>query len=186
MQRRIYILCLALFMISFIPQTHAQRGKSEISVGYGYYSMYSFANLPPYTASSGVSSINYRYYFTKGFTLGLGVGYENISTYGSYLTFAPEITVAYLDTRNDLVRVRLYGAFSYGVSVLDNFSVKPGYADASGPKAYGIQATPFGIRVGRQFAGFLEVGFGYKGLINGGLEVRFPKILRIHREATKD
>ena len=180
MQRRISILCLALLMISFIPQTHAQKGKSEIATGYGFYSMYSIANLPPYTASSGVPTITYRYYFTKGFTLGLGIGYENISTWGSFLTFAPEMTFCYLDTRNDLLRVRLYGALSYGISNMDDFRMKPGYVDASGLKPYGFQVTPFGMRLGRQFAGFLEVGFGYQGILHGGIEVRVPKILK-HR-----
>jgi len=180
MQRSIYIFCLALFMISFVPQTRAQKGKSEIATGYGYYSQYSLFNGVPFTASSGVPVLTYRYYISKSVTLGLGLGYENISTKGNYVTIAPELTVAYMDTRNDLVRVRLYGAVSYGVSILDDYRTKMGFADESGPKAYGFQGTPFGIRLGRQFACFMEIGFGYKGLVHGGIEVRIPKILK-HR-----
>ena len=116
----------------------------------------------------------------------MGIGYENISTWASFLSFVPEMTFCYLDTRNDLIRVRLYGAVSYGVSVLDDLNRKPGAADQSGLKPWGFQATPFGMRIGRQVAGFIEIGLGYKGLVHGGLAVRFPKILRQHRMAEED
>ena len=188
MLRRIYVICLALSMISFVPRSHAQTGKSEIAVGYGYYSIYSFVYKGQnygshYTASSGSSCVNYRYYINKNVTIGLGIGYENINNWGSFLTFAPEVTVRYLDTRDDRVRVRLYGAFSFGLSVFDDQNVVAGNADQSGPKPWGFQATPFGIRVGRQFAWYAELGLGYKGLINTGLEVRFPRVLARHRHA---
>jgi len=35
------------------------------------------------------------------------------------------------------------------------------------------QVTPLGLRFGEEIAGFLEFGFGYKGLICGGISVRF-------------
>ena len=176
-------------MISFIPRSHAQRGKSEIALGYGYYSIFSFVNKGQnygshYTSSSGTTSITYRYYCTKDVTIGLGIGYENISTYGSFLTFTPELTVRYLDTKNDRFRVRLYGAVSYGISVFDDLNIVPGNADRSGPKPWGFQATPIGVRVGRQVAWFAELGLGYKGLIYTGLAVRFPKVLAKHHHTT--
>ena len=172
-------------MFSFIPRSHAQKGKCEIAVGYGYYSIYSFIYKGQnynshYTNSTGTSALTFRYYFTKDVTLGLGMGYENINGWGSFLTFAPELTVRYLDTRNYRVRVRLYGAISYGISVFDDLYVAPGHADGSGPKPWGFQATPFGIRVGRQVAWFAELGLGYKGLIHTGACVRFPKVLARH------
>ena len=185
MKGKISILCFALFMICFVPRSLAQRGKSEIAVGYGYYSQYSLINGSPFSASSGVPTITYRYYINKNVTLGMGIGYENIRTDASYLSFVPELTFCYLDTRDDLVRVRLYGGVAYGISILDDLSVHPGAADRSGPKLYGFQGTPFGIRIGRQVAFFTEIGFGYKGLINGGLAIRVPKILRQHRLADK-
>jgi len=43
---------------------------------------------------------------------------------------------------------------------------------------WGAHISPFGIRIGRQFAGYLEVGYGYKGIVNGGLAFRFPRVLR--------
>jgi len=35
------------------------------------------------------------------------------------------------------------------------------------------QVTPLGLRFGEEVAGFLEFGFGYKGLISGGISVMF-------------
>jgi hypothetical protein len=104
----------------------------------------------------------------------------NISTWASFLTFAPELTVRYLDTRNDRIRVRLYGAVSYGISVLHDLDVKVGSADESGAKAWGFHATPIGVRVGRQTAFFAELGVGYKGLLHVGGCIRFPRILHKH------
>ncbi len=186
MKGKFYILCFALFMICFVPRVYAQRGKSEIAIGYGYYSIYNFANGRPYSASSGTGGLTYRYYINKNVTLGLGIGYENIRTWGSFLTFTPEMTFCYLDTRHDLIRVRLYGAVSYGVTIFDDLTITQGQADRSGPWFYGFQATPFGIRIGRQIAGFAEIGLGYKGLIHGGLAFRFPNVLKQHRLAEQN
>ena len=186
MQRRIYIICLALFMFVFISKSSAQREKSEIAVGFGYYSSYSLVNGAPFNASSGAYTLTYRYYLTKDVTLGLGVGAENISTWGSFVTIAPELTVTYLDTRQSTVRVRLYGAISYGISIFNNTTLKPDDANNSGVWATGLQATPFGIRIGRQVAYFAELGFGYKGLINTGVALRFPRILARNRHHIDD
>ncbi len=187
MQKSICIFCLALSMICLIPRSYAQKGKSEISVGYGYFSFYSFLNAgrnygdaARYSNSSGASVLTYRYYVTRDVTLGMGFGYENISDWGSFVTFAPEVTVSYLDTRQDMIRVKLYGAFSLGIAVLQDANIGYGHADESGAK-FGFQATPIGIRVGRQIAGFAELGLGYKGLIHGGLALRVPRKLA-HRE----
>jgi len=168
-------------MICFLPRLHAQAGKSEIAIGYGYYSEYSFANHYTngnlITSSWGVPVLTYRYYLTRGVTLGLGIGYEDIPTWGTFVTIAPELSFAYMDTRHARVRVKLYGSVSYGVALFQNKELQPGEANNSGPWAYGFQATPIGIRVGRQFAGFFEVGMGYKGIFHGGIALRFPQTL---------
>jgi len=186
MQRRLYIICLAFFMFCFIAQSQAQREKSEISMGYGYYSIYSLVNGAPFNVSSGSFAMSYRYYLTKNVTLGLGLGVENISNWGSFVTIAPELTVSYLDTRQSTVRVRLYGSVSYGVTIFSNNNLPTDQAQNSGVWAYGFQATPLGIRIGRQFAYFAEVGLGYKGLFHTGVSIRFPRILARNRKHIDD
>ena len=36
-----------------------------------------------------------------------------------------------------------------------------------------MQFTPIGIRYGKSFGGFAEIGAGYKGVINFGVNVKF-------------
>jgi len=182
MQKRIYIFCLALSLMCFSQTSFAQKGRSEIALGYGYYSIYSLVNGVPYSASAGTPTITYRYYLTKDVTLGLAVGSEHINNDGSFTTITPELTVAYLDTRHSVVRVRLYGAVSYGVTIFNDNNVVPGQSDRSGVWAYGFQAVPFGIRMGRQVALFAEVGLGYKGLFHAGVDFRFPRVLAKNRQ----
>ncbi len=181
MQKRLYIFCFALLMICFSFQSRAQRGRSEIAIGYGYWSIYTFVNGSPFNQSSGTPVLTYRYYFTKDVTLGMGIGSENIKNWGSFTTFSPELTVCYLDTRHDKVRVRLYGSISYGISYFNDNQTSLTHADQSGVWATGFQATPFGIRLGRQIALFAEVGVGYKGTFHVGADFRFPRVLAKNR-----
>jgi hypothetical protein len=182
MQRKLYVFLFALTLISFIPQSHAQRGKSEFAFGYGRFSLYQFANLPPYNTSTGTFSLTYRYYVSPVVTLGMSFGYERISNWADFISFIPEVTVRYLDTKNNhATRVRLYGSFGYGLTLLNDLHTGPGKVDESGAKPYGFQVTPIGIRIGRQFAGFMEIGAGYKGIFHGGIALRVPRHLH-HRE----
>ncbi len=181
MQKKVYAFCLILAMLFAIPRSHAQKGRSELAFGYGYWSIYSLANGTPFNASSGVYNLTYRYYLNKDVTLGLGIGTENINNYASFTSIVPEVSVCYMDTRHDQVRVRLYGSFAYGVTIFHDNKVAVGHADQSGLWAYGFQAVPFGIRIGRQVAFFTEIGLGYKGLVHSGVDFRFPRVLAKNR-----
>ncbi len=186
MQRKIYIFCLALTMISLVPRTtFAQKGKSEISAAYGLYSMYSLYNGQPYNVSSGVGMFSYKYYLTKKVTLGMVFGYENLNNWGSFLTFAPEATYTYYDNKDARIRVKMYGAASVGLTVFEDFIVYKNiysrHLDESGAKLTG-HVSPFGIRIGRKLGGFLETGIGYKGLFNFGMSYRFRTKPRFHEE----
>ncbi len=181
-KRGLGILCLVLAMLGFAPRTYAQKGKSEIAVGYGYFTFYSFMNKGYYGApmsnSSGASVVSYRYYLTRDLTIGLGLGYENISNWGTFVSIVPEFTAAYMDTRNSLIRIKLYGAASLGINNYADARNGYGHKDQSGLKLWAFQATPIGLRWGRQFAWFAELGFGYKGIVHGGVELRFPRHLQ--------
>ena len=184
MQRKIFVFCLVLSMVSFIPYLHAQKGKSEVSLAYGYYSIYSLVNLPPYNVSSGVGMINYKYYLSNKVTLGGVIGYENINNWGSYLIFAPDFSYAYYDNKDDRIRVKMYGSGSIGLAVFDDYRYNPqsyniATVDHSGAKLTG-NVTPFGVRIGRKLAGYAEFSLGYKGLISFGASYRFRTKPRAH------
>jgi Outer membrane protein beta-barrel domain len=180
MFRKITLVCSAFLMLFMANQSQAQKGKSELALGYGYWSIYNLANGVPYNQSSGTFSLTYRYYITKNVTLGMGFGSENINNYGSMTTIAPELTACYMDTKDSRIRVRLYGSASYGITIFNDNDKNTGHVDQSAIWAYAFQATPFGIRIGRQLAFFTELGIGYKGLFHSGLDLRVPRSLK-HR-----
>jgi hypothetical protein len=157
------------------PAAKAQHGKSEITLGYGYLSAYQFANKTPFNTSSGTIALGYKYYLSNTVTLGMGIGYEHISNWASFTSFVPEVTFRYLDTKDSRIRVRLYGAVGYGFTILHDLEIGQGYADESGAKPWGFQLTPIGMRWGRKYAWFAELGTGYKGTFHGGVAIRFPR-----------
>ena len=176
MQKKVYILFFALFTFFCSNISLAQKGRSEVSVAYGWLSIYSIVNNPPYNVSSGVGMVNYKYYLTNGTTVGGVVGFENISNWGSFLTIAPEFSFTYMDLKDARVRVKLYGTASVGLAIFKDFYQTTGTTiqntDNSGATIT-AHASPFGIRVGRRFAAFAELGIGYKGTVNFGLSYRF-------------
>ena len=173
MQKKIYILCLSLSMLFCFSNTDAQSGKSEISGTYGYFSYFTLYKGAPFSTSSGTGVLTYKYYINDNFTLGMGMAFENISDWGSLLSFSPEATFKYMDTKDNQIRVRLYGAVSMGICLFTDWDNNPNHIDGSGLKLWAFQATPFGIRIGRKLACFAEIGLGYKGIISGGLSYRF-------------
>jgi hypothetical protein len=74
----IILLAATLFAA---PAARAQHGKSELTLGYGYLSIYQFANKTPFNTSSGTIALGYKYYLSDAVTLGMGIGYENISNW---------------------------------------------------------------------------------------------------------
>lgn len=186
MQKKLYILLVAA-LVAFMPHSFAQRNKSEFTAGFGYYSSYQFFNLRPYNTSTGTYTLGYRYYVSGAVTLGLCIGMERIENWAGFTTIAPEVTVKYMDTKNEYrTRVRLYGSVGYGISAVNDLHVGKGQADESGGKPWGAHFSPIGVRIGRQFAGFAELGFGYKGLFNAGVALRVPRTFHRHEaeEAT--
>lgn len=168
----IILLAVSLFAAT---GAQAQRGKSELTLGYGYLSIYQFANKTPFNTSSGTIALGYKYYLSNTVTLGMGIGYENISNWASFTSFVPEVTFRYLDTKDSRIRVRLYGAVGYGFTILNDLEIGQGFADESGAKPWGFQLTPIGMRWGRKLAWFAELGTGYKGTFHGGVSIRFPR-----------
>jgi hypothetical protein len=89
----------------------------------------------------------------------------------------PELSWAYYDRNKKAnnTNVKLYGVFSVGYARLTNDMVYNTTLDQVNTITGGaVQVTPIGIRIGSNVAGFAELGFGYKGLINLGVAARFP------------
>ena len=181
-QKIIFALCLPLLMVCNFNKGYAQKGKVEIGVAYGYLSSFTLYQGAPFDVTTGTPNVNFRYYLSDNVTIGLGIGFENNSAYGSMTTFSPECTFKYLDTKDNIVRVRLYGAAAMGFTLFDDWSNSgPNNTDNTGGKFWGFQLSPLGVRVGRKISGFAEIGYGYKGIVNAGISYRF-KVQKKHNE----
>ena len=135
--------------------------------------------------NSGMWSIGYKHHFSNRFSLGADVGLLKSSkdfkfTKGaesylvqrksSFLLFMPTAQYNYLNKE----KVQLYGNVGAGVlsySVDETKSDDTSYSEKF--TSFAFQVNPIGLRVGKQFAGFAELGFGYKGIIGLGFSYRF-------------
>ena len=174
-----------------VEQVNGWDGRGGAS---GYVSMPS--------ALTGASFLTYRHFFTRRFALGGTFGIDNESgdlsygnpetnatgfegTSGHYNVRTYTLTVEALCAYVRKQRFMFYGFVGMGATEFkDNYYFYPN-APYSPPVTFptnpydyhatyfNAQVTPLGIRFGEMVAGFVEFGFGYKGLFNGGLSVSF-------------
>ena len=157
-----------------------------------------FVSAP--SAISGAAFITYRRFITRRLALGFTAGIDNESgdlsygnpeqnatglegTTGHYnvhsYTLAAEALFAYIKKG----RFMFYGYGGAGATIFkEDYTLYYGNGTPvtlpSNPYTYShtyfnCQVSPIGIRFGGNVAGYVEMGFGYKGLICGGLSVRF-------------
>ena len=102
-------------------------------------------------------------------------------------TIAPEVTVTYATSPKGYQRI--YGTIAAGINYdneIDTYSksyYEYSYVNgktslgnnmevANNKMAFNMFISPLGMRFGRTFGGFFEVGYGFKGLINLGLNYK--------------
>ncbi len=199
MNRKYPLFVFAL--ITFLPLTlfaQSLQGDQELSLSYGRKSgteiLKNFHDNPPTrdrgqfnskVSTTGNYFITYRKAFTDKFLLGLTAGsesfaydkYYNENPYKTFIahynvnitTVAVESKVIYYNGK----KLRLYGFAGLGARLYSEKSTPAQSFDGIGGKVFfNTQATPLGISFGKKLSGFLEVGLGYKGLINAGVTYR--------------
>ena len=171
------------------------RGKSQIEVSYGLLSSeelaYDLANIivdlflwdNPYTIRrTGCVFITYKYFELEKLALGGSAGfnkhgrtdYYRNGTFSSYdnktFTISGEVNFYYLKRAN--VSLYTMGGLGYfNTNSTTNYTSKGSTQETISGVA--MQFTPIGIRYGKSFGGFAEIGVGYKGVINFGVNVKF-------------
>lgn len=120
-----------------------------------------------------------RYRLGLGATVGMdgvrGDLLSNQTKYGTFstnhYTLAAEADYRWVNTKF----FQMYSGFGLGYTLsTDKGEVTTtGESDLliSGHSAF--QINPLGMRIGKGFGGFVELGFGYKGLLNFGLSYQF-------------
>ena len=122
-------------------------------------------------------SISYRYWFNERFGLGAAYAFDMNSVQIRKESDADfEIRNRYFSTivvegvlhYMNRPYCQIYGMLGLGVTI------------ANIPKSEirtwavpNFHVAPFGVRVGRNYGGFLELGWGYKGILNVGFSAKF-------------
>ncbi len=190
MKNRLLLIFLLLTNFAF-----AQR--NSISIGYGYgttdqiISGFATALAAGFTdaksanvKSTGAIALSYHH-FNESNRAGLGfaVVYDNIrsdiqnksgskisTSKSTVITAAAEGKVKYNKGEN----FNIYGLLGAGYTFTNTTDPPP----SSGEKTkkdghFNFQITPIGLQFGGNVKVFAEVGFGYKGLANGGIQFNF-------------
>lgn len=134
-------------------------------------------------SGSGLYGVGYHYFVSKNFKLGLSAQYAR---YDVSRSFSNGLSASETDTwvtllvepKGQWIDGRVAQLYS-GVGLGASFYRSEGRSSAreevftDNRTFFSFQVTPIGVRFGRAVGGHLELGFGYKGLINIGLSGRF-------------
>lgn len=134
-------------------------------------------------SGSGLYGIGYNYFIYKGLKLGVSAQYAR---YDVGRSFTNGLTANETDTWFTILlepkgqwvdgRVaQLYSGFGLGASFYKSEGRSSSREEVFTNRMtiFSFQATPIGVRFGRAVGAHLELGFGYKGLINVGVSGRF-------------
>lgn len=123
---------------------------------------------------------SYKYFVSEKIAVGATVGYNSRAKPFNYenwnrrndgievLTIAGEGSFYYLKRRN----FGLYALGGMGCFIVTSGNYNTNYS-AYNDFGLTLQLTPLGVRFGRKVGGFAEIGYGYKGLVNMGVNIKF-------------
>jgi hypothetical protein len=180
----------------FYSVTFAQNKKHEIVAGYGMASHQTFKEITVnlavtlatvgyvntvYQNGSGTFYLGYRYHLTKGIHLGIDAAYQKINEdvknqeeligklKREYFTLSAISNFSYINKP----AFQMYSTLSLGY-IQGNGYYTPieGEKDSESTGLFGFQVNALGFRFGQNIGGFVEIGYGYKGILNFGLSVK--------------
>lgn len=179
-------------IISFITSVSifsaTAQERFEFHAGYGMYSLETMTyeypgkagNLIPDLTTKGSYFVTGRFRIVERFSIGLTINHFRIEhgypySPDKFRTFGIAPDFAFYYNRPALARVYMSGGI--GVSWVYETGEKitspsPGAAKQKFSDTYKnpfFHYSPIGLRVGKTFAAFTELGFGSKGLVNFGL-----------------
>jgi len=186
------LLVLSLLILSVAPAS-AQDYRHEVSGFVGAGSLQdiaeSFANVFVLIYSMGyvqedtktstpVLGLNYRYHLSRLFSVGGTFNYQQFKNRYSLLgTEFLETTTRYFTVmgRFDITYLRfelfqMYSGAAAGICLQNESS--SGF-DSNNHTFFGLQVNLVGLRIGKQLAGILELGFGCNGIAVAGMTYAF-------------
>lgn len=189
-----------LFLLSafslFVVNLYAQE-RHEISAGYGLGTSSDFLNVfsevlataitggaltPKNESFSGAFHLTYKYLATDRLAIGGTFAYERSTAdteqgntkigkvVRNYYTVAAEADYRYIRKPS----FSLYSGLGLGfTSHNEKYQPDGGAASSDNTGHFNFQVIGVGARFGARFGGFVEAGFGYKGVICAGAFARF-------------
>ena len=198
----ISLFSAALVICCQFPLFAQEKGDKTLSIGYGYYSLYhmsyeSFSGMATVFSfgsvqqesikSSGVIYASYNSALSNVWLFGATLSYEKITheyLTGGFLFMVTPVTrqivnahflTLALDNQFRYVRkpnFQMYSGISLGYTMgIEDYSDQ----ENSSNETHGVlnyQLNFVGMRFGNQVAFQLEIGLGFKGIVNGGLSIR--------------
>ncbi len=192
--RYLLSLWLCLLAVSLSAQCPSNRGQLDISASYGVGSPDQVnlgvqENYKTTTYISGATFVSGRYFLYRvmgiGFTAGTisEKGNETDAFNKSFVknTFVKSITTVAVEAYYVYVfkkYIEAYTVFGIGpafTTITTTNNPTPyvaGSVVTTKSDGLRLQYTPIGIRLGGRIGAFAELGFGYKGLFNGGVSFK--------------
>ncbi len=190
-------LIFAVFILLFV-EISAQDKKHKVNLGIGllssnqFLSTFSDVIIPIMTqeeiisrnsVSYGTFHLGYHYNFSERISIG-GVGvydYEKADAYfqdikagnfyNNFYSLAAEADFKYINKE----KFRFYSLIGIGGTLYSQ-----AYEDSLSKERetrtllfFNFQVTPVGLEFGNSLGGFLELGFGYKGIVSAGVFGKF-------------
>ena len=187
------LLLLLSVLIAASSPVSAQEGRNEVSVGVGFATvpdiLESFMNVAPLIFTMGLIreevewvipafTLHHRYHASRLISVGVNVAYQkfdrtlylldaHMSTSSiNYYTFMGRVDFTYVRTR----LFRMYSGAALGFSHARESGED---VEDRGETYFAFQINAVGLRVGKQFAGYLELGFGFDGVMAAGITHQF-------------
>lgn len=199
MKKRLLLFVVILLSLSFQGKAEDWTDlQHEVSLSYGglpvvdmlgYYENYftpsaSQASLYDDKGKFGAFNISYLFYPDENWGLGLVYSYTNSDKlilnnkkiagdfYNSFHSICPSFKYNWYNYNF----ITLYSRVNAGVAIATtkaSYISQKQVEQKTATKAFFMyQVSPIGIEVGRQVAGFVEVGFGHMGTAMAGLRYR--------------
>jgi hypothetical protein len=199
-----YTIALLLFIAAYpcAGQCPSNKAQLEIAASYGPVTSDQFTDQfststttgpsrnKSRTYASGTSFITVRYFMFNRLAIGFTGGIQ--SERGEYTNvFTPTIVSGTYETTTTTFALEFYYVYYFRkfIEVYTLFGFGPGLINtettlipaATTPvttesaNKLKVQYAPVGVRFGGRLGGFLELGIGYKGLVNAGLSYRLGR-----------
>ncbi|QZT38975.1 hypothetical protein K5X82_08770 [Halosquirtibacter xylanolyticus] len=197
MKELIIMILVAIFSLITQKSIGQEKGTNEFNVNIGAFTSNDIFNIASDVATTTITGGLIRSNTTKS-TPQVGITYRHavadrwmVFTDVSYQKFKTEYTTAdiksgditqhfitaglgtdYRYISNGFIQVYSGASVAYSV-ILDQDNMQKDKQDMDRSGQWNFQVNALGLRVGGDLAAFLELGVGYKGVVNLGVSYQF-------------